>query len=121
MTNGGKLLLVNGFVREGEADRDLVAREFSIRFEGTIQATQIKRWGIHRLTKGLKPLPFNIGSIVTRSPEATVPLAYLDNDELVMGIVPYGNGRIIFFSAISPLLEVHQPFTERVFSELAKV
>jgi hypothetical protein len=118
--NGGRLLLTNGYVREGEEDQDLVARAFGIRFKGTVEAREIKRWGVHRLTNGLKPLPFHVGSIVTRSPKATVPLAYLDNKRLVMGIVPYGKGRIIFLSFFYTLLEVHQPFTERIFNELAK-
>lgn len=120
VTNGGKLLLVKGYVRQGEEDRDLVAMEFGIRFEGAIKTPEIKRWSIHRLTKGLKPLPFKTGSVVTQSPKETVPIAYLDNEQLVMGLVPCGKGRIIFLSTIFPLLEVHQPFTKRLFNELAR-
>lgn len=111
---------LKGYVRQGEEDRDLVAIEFGIRFEGAIKTPEIKHWRIHRLTKGLKPLPFNTGSVVTQSPKGTVPVAYLDNEQLIMGLVHCGKRRIIFLSTIFPLLEVPQPFTKRLFNELAR-
>ena len=119
VADGGNVLLLRGFVRDGAENHDLVAREFGVVFSNTVRTESITRWAKHSLTMDLDLLPYNIGSVVTESPKATVPLAYLDKNRLVMGIVERGKGKVLFMSTILPLLKVPQPFVERVLNELA--
>lgn len=120
VSGGGNVLLLRGFVREGNMSSDKVAKEFGIVFSETVRTATIKRWAQHPLAKNLQLLRYNIGSIVTESPNSTIPIAYLDNDQIVMGIVTSGKGKVVFVSTILPLLQVPQPFTKRVLDELTR-
>jgi hypothetical protein len=119
VTNGGSVLLLRGFVRDGRGNSDAVATAFGIKFSSTVRARFITRWAKHPLVENLDLLPYNIGSVVTQSPEGSVHLAYLNDDRPVMGLLSLGEGKVIYLSTILPLLNVPQPFTERVIQELA--
>lgn len=115
--NGGRLLLVQGYVRDGEAENDAVARRFGVRFEGMISEPTMRGYASMR---GVDDVVFQIGSIVVKYPKSTRPLAYLGNDRLVMGTFRHGRGRVIFLSSVAPILRVPQPLTRRLFDELAR-
>ncbi len=117
---GGNVLLLRGFVRDGEDNRDKVAKEFGIVFSKTVRTQTITRWAQHPLTKDLDLLPYTIGSVVTKSPKSKVPIAYLDKNQLVMGTVTIGKGKVIFVSTILPLLKAPQPFMSRTIEELIR-
>lgn len=117
---GGNVLLLSGFVRDGEENRDQVAAAFGIVFSKTVRTKTITRWTPHPLTKDLDLLPYTIGSVVTKSPKSKVPIAYLDKNQLVMGIVKIGKGKVIFVSTILPLLKSPQPFMSRTIEELIR-
>lgn len=118
--NGGRLLLVEGYVRDGEANNDSVARLFGVRFAGVVDEPVMVRAVAGTFLQGIDDLGFQIGSIVVAYPKPTQPLAYLSNDRLVMGTFRYGRGRVIFLSSIRLVLQVPQPFTGRLFDELAR-
>lgn len=115
--NGGRLLLVEGYVRDVEADNDSVARQFGVRFEGIVSEPTMPG---DTFMRGVGAVMFQIGSIVVRYPKSTQPLSYLNNDRLVMGTFRYGRGRVIFLSSVAPLLHISQSFTGRLFDELAR-
>jgi len=117
--NGGRLLLIEGYVRDEEANKDSVARLFGVRFEGVVREPVIDRVVAGTVMQGIGHLGFQIGSIVVAYPKSTQPLAYLSNDRLVMGTFRFGRGRIIFLGSVFPVLYVSQPFTKRLFDELA--
>ena len=118
--NGGRLLLVEGFVRENEAANDTVAEVFGLRFEGVISG-----YGFRVAEAGALKLDFNevgyqIGSVVVRSPVNTQPLAHLNDGRLAMGMFRYGRGKVVFLSSLNPMLSVPQPFTKQLFDLLAR-
>lgn len=117
VTGGGSVLLLRGFVREDAANADKVAKEFGITFSKTVKAATIKRWGKLPLTEGLDLLKYNVGSVVTESPKGTFPLAYLDDDQLVGGLVKQGKGKVLFLSTIFALLPVPRAFIDRILNE----
>lgn len=117
VSRGGNVLLVNGFVRNGSTHIDKVAEEFGITFSKAVNAPTIQRWAQHSLTQKLDLIPYKVGSVVTGSPSSTVPLAFLDNDQLVMGMVKIGKGKVIFLSTTRPLVVVQPPFIKRVLDE----
>jgi thiol-disulfide isomerase/thioredoxin len=117
VNNGGSVLLLQGFVRPGDEDRDAVAQAFGVRFAGTVRAARITRWS-PSLVNGLL-LRFGVGSIVAETPASTVPLAYLDNGKIVMGAVQFGKGKVLFAGTILGFLDAPAPFTTRVVEELA--
>jgi hypothetical protein len=118
--SGGRLLLIEGYVRDGEANKDSVARLFGVRFEGVVNEPMIDRVVAGTFMQGIDLLGFQIGSIVVAYPKSTQPLAYLSKDRLVMGTFRYGRGRVTFLSSIYAVLLVPQPFTGRLFDELAR-
>ena len=118
VASGGSLLLLQGFVRDENLGKDKVASAFGIEFSGMVRSAKIERWTGHVIGEDLDLVPYQIGSVVTRSPVSTIPIAFLSNDRLVMGAIEVGNGKVIFASAVLPLLPVPQPFTERVIREL---
>ena len=120
VSRGGNVLLIHGFVRNGSTNTDKVAKEFGITFSKTVNAPTIKRWAQHSLTKELDLIPYKVGSVVTDSPKSTVPLAYLDDDQIVMGMVEIGKGKVIFLSTTRPLVVVQPPFIKRVLDEFTK-
>ena len=120
VSGGGSVLLLQGFVRDGEQNRDRVAKEFGITFSKTVRTKTITRWTQHPLTKDLDLLPYEIGSVVTKSPKSKVPIAYLDKNQLVMGIATIGKGKVVFVSTILPLLKVPEPFMSRTLEELTR-
>jgi hypothetical protein len=115
---GGRLLLIQAFVREDEAKNDTVAQQFGIRFEGMIETAVMQGAGVSN--KDFNETLFRIGSVVVKYPESTQPLAQLADGRLVMGMARYGRGRIIFLSSVFPVLQIAQPFTMRLLDELAK-
>ena len=117
---GGNVLLLRGFVREGQENRDQVAAAFGIVFSKTVRTATIRRWTQHPLAKDLDLLPYQIGSVVTKAPKSKVPIAYLDQNQLVMGTVTIGKGKVVFVSTILPLLKVPQPFMSRTIEELIR-
>lgn len=119
VAGGGNVLLVHGFVRNGSSNVDKIAKEFGIVFSKSVTAATIRRWAQHPLTKDLDLMPYKVGSVVTESPIQTVPLAYLDDDQIVMGIVKIGKGKVIFLSTTSPLLAGQRLFIKRVLGEFA--
>jgi len=118
--NGGSLLLVEGFVRDREADNDSVARQFGVRFEGMVDEPAMHGTFADTFMRGVGDVAFQNGSIVVKYPRFTQPLAYVSNERLVMGTVRYGRGRIIFLSSVFTMLHVPQPFTMRLSDELAR-
>jgi hypothetical protein len=73
-----------------------------------------------RADDDLDLLPYSIGSVVTKSPKLKEPIAYLDKNQLVMGIVTIGKGKVVFVSTILPLLRGPQPFMSRTIEELSR-
>lgn len=88
--NGGRLLLVEAFVRDGEADNDSVAGQFGVRFEGAVFEPGMYGSSGDTFMRGLDDLVFRNGSIVVKYPKSTQPLAYVSKDRLVMGTFRYG-------------------------------
>ncbi len=117
VAGGGNVLLLRGFVREGTENGDKIAKEFGIVFSKTARAATIKRWGTLPLTQGLDLLQYHVGSVVTESPKGMLPLAYLDDDQLVGGIVRQGKGKVLFLSTILPMLQVPKAFIDRILEE----
>ena len=74
VTNGGRLLLVEGFVRDCEADNDSVAREFGVRFEGVISGQVFRGTSAGALTLNFNEVSYQIGRVVVKSPAATQPV-----------------------------------------------
>jgi len=120
VTNGGRLLLVEGFVREGEADNDSVAREFGVRFEGVVSGQVFRGTSAGAFTLNFDEVSYQIGSVVVKSPAATQPVAYLNDGRLTMGVFRYGRGRVMFLSSVFPILNAPLPFTGQLFDELAR-
>ncbi len=121
---GGALLLLAGFRKELRYTP--LAEAFGVRFEGSVRGATIQRWADHPITRGLTPMALPIASLVTRYPRATTPLGWLGagtdaagGTRLVMGLLPYGKGKVVFFSAELALIDVPQPFTDRLLDLLA--
>jgi thiol-disulfide isomerase/thioredoxin len=117
VSNGGSVLLLQGFVRQGDEEQDAVARAFGVRFAETVRAARITRWA---------PSPFSgllsrygVGSIIAVSPASAVPLAYLDNGKTVMGAVQLGKGKVLFAGTILGFLDAPAPLTNRFVEALA--
>jgi thiol-disulfide isomerase/thioredoxin len=100
VTRGGGLVLLRGPVPPGEDDADAVARAFGITFGGRVRGLGFSHGSPLQL--GWNPLYFSIGygSIVKRAPTAAIPLAYVGERELAMGIVQHGKGKVFFASTI---------------------
>lgn len=118
MQSGGRLLLIQGYVRENEARNDTVAQQLGVRFEGVVETAVMQ--GAGESNKDFNEALFRIGSVVVLYPYSTRRLAQLADGRLVMGMAMYGRGRIIFLSSVFPVLQIAQPFTMRLLDELAK-
>jgi thiol-disulfide isomerase/thioredoxin len=116
VSNGGSVLLLQGFVRPGNEEQDAVAAAFGVRFAETVRAARIVRWAPSSLS-GL-PLRYGVGSIIAESPPSTVPLAYLDDGKTVMGAVQFGKGKVLFAGTILGFLDASVPSTTRVVEAL---
>jgi hypothetical protein len=116
--NGGRLLILQGYVRDAEAENDGVARQFGIHFQGMVEADEMRR------AKGVSPdynsTVYRIGSIVDQYPQATRPLARIDDGRLVMGTFRFGWGRIIFLSSVFPVLQAPELFINQLFDDLSR-
>lgn len=118
LERGGRLLLIQGYVRENEAQSDTVAQQLGVRFEGVVETAVMQ--GAGESNKDFNEALFRIGSVVVMYPYSTRRLAQLADGRLVMGMAMYGRGRMIFLSSVFPVLEIAQPFTMRLLDELAK-
>jgi len=116
--NGGRLLLLEGYVRDAESENDAVARQFGIHFQGMVEAAAMR--GAKGASRDYNSTVYRIGSIVDQYPQATRPLARLDDGRLVMGTFRFGRGRIIFLSSVFPVLQVPELFINRLFDDLSR-
>ncbi|WP_372894349.1 hypothetical protein [Stieleria sp.] len=115
--NGGSVLLVRGFVRENRSE-DKVANEFGIKFSKVVRAETFSHWEDHPITENLRLSRYRIGSVVVEAPEESIPLGYVNNNELALGLLEWGSGKVIYMSTISPLI-VSDPIVHRIIKELA--
>jgi hypothetical protein len=118
--NGGRLLLLQGYVRDEQVENDAVAEQFGVRFEGIVSGHVFRAANAGAFTLDFIEVSYQIGSVVVKSPKSTQPLAYLNDGRLAMGVFRYGRGRVVFLSSVFPILNVPQPFARQLFDELAR-
>jgi hypothetical protein len=113
VNDGGKLLLLGDHMMHLPADG--LALSFGIRFAGITRGeNRITTFAPHRVTADVEPLIYGVGSgIVAQPPGATILArlsegSYLDLNKnnvrdstdtpapAVLGVMPYGKGRIVF-------------------------
>ncbi len=115
--NGGGLLLLQGFVRDVETEKDAVAKQFGIRFQGMVEAGEMR--GAKGASRDYSSTVYRIGSVVDQYPQATRALARLGDGRLVMGTFRFGRGKIIFLSSVFPVLHASELFIDRLFDDLS--
>lgn len=120
---GGSLLIVAGGrpPQAPEATRNAtLAARFAIRFGGAIRGGKIDRWSEHPIIRDLPAVTLPYGSVIEQPPGAAVPLGRLhaedgkEGSDLVLGVMPFGKGRIAFFISELLLKQVPQPLTDRL-------
>jgi hypothetical protein len=117
--NGGKVLLIQGFIRKDAPIHDDVANTFGITFDGEYRTKTFVQLADHPLTRELALPTYQTGSAITRMPPEALPLAFIENAMPVMGRTKVGNGEVIFVSSIFPFINNKSPLGVRLVRELA--
>ena len=128
---GGNLLLLADHMRY--APPDGIALAFGIDFEGiTRGANVLNTFAEHAITQGLEPLTYMVGSGIVSHPASATILGWLSQDSYldldkdgargptepaapaVLGVMPYGAGRIVFCGDVNFWELVSQPLVSNV-------
>lgn len=128
---GGKLLLLADHMKY--APPDGVALAFGIDFEGiTLGENVLSTLATHSITNGVGPLTYMVGSGIVSQPASAQIVGWLsrgsyldlnkngvrDSTEpsapAVLGVMPYGAGRIVFCGDVNLWEQVPQPLVNNV-------
>ena len=135
--SGGSLLLLADFKRPGEVDS--LGAVFGLELIGTtVGSTTVDRFVRSRITNGTGPVGFFVGSGVVGHPDSATLVAWLSTDGFldldgdfvqdpdepsgpaVMGLMPFGRGKIVFAGDTNMLEAVPQPLTSDIIRWLIK-
>ena len=129
---GGRLLLLSDV-----HPNDALAERFGLKFEGTALAqgspvkTTVAKFAPHPLTHGVRELPFLGGSGLTAYPSEATLVGWLARDNFldlndnktqdagepeappVLGVMPFGQGKIVFCGDINLWEAVPQPLVQQ--------
>ena len=135
---GGRLLLLSDHHPD-----DALASHFGLRFQGIALAhgspkqTTIARFAPHPVTHGVQALPFLGGSGLTAHPPAATILGWLARDNFldlndnhakdanepeappVLGVMPFGQGKIVFCGDVNLWEAVPQPLVKNTLAYFA--
>jgi hypothetical protein len=132
---GGKLLLLADHMMY--APPDGVALAFGIDFEGVTRGDNfLNTFATHSITSGVEPLTYMVGSGIISQPASAQIVgrlsrgSYLDLDKngirdpddppapAVLGVMPYGAGRIVFCGDVNLWEQIPQPLVKNVLAWL---
>ena len=128
---GGKLLLLADHMKY--APPDGIALAFGIDFRGiTRGGNSLNTFAEHAITQGLEPLTYLVGSGIVSHPASATIVGWLSRDSYLdldkdgargptepaapaaLGVMPYGEGRIVFCGDVYPWELVSQPLVRNV-------
>ena len=134
VSSGGKLLLLHDHFKHKTVDH--LGPVFGLLFDGVTRGNTMVAFAPHPVTDGVQPIPYGAGGGLIRVPDPALILGHLaeggfldlnDNEALdegeppsppVMGLMPFGQGRIVFAGDTNFLLRVPQPLTANILSWL---
>ena len=113
VSNGGRLILLNELHGPFSMDdHDSVSLAFGLDFNSSVSGT-ITSFAAHPITSGVTSLNYVAGSLVTRAPTGATMLGF-HSAQPVMGVMPFGYGRVFFIGETNGLQQVPQPLTSNL-------